>query len=89
MAGIPMSVARFSRDLITGMDMILFRIYTAENSYSVETVYLNTSHRDLYFTYCEKKNKRNQYVLFFYIFVESINIIRFFFNILLGSINFK
>lgn len=54
-----MSVARFSRDLITGMDMILFRIYTAENSYSVETVYLNTSHIDLYFTYCEeKKNKR-------------------------------
>lgn len=60
MAGIPMSVARFSRDLITGMGMILFRIYTAENSYSVETVYLDTSHIDLYFTYCEEeKNKTN------------------------------
>lgn len=55
-----MSVARFSRDLITGMGMILFRIYTAENSYSVETVYLDTSHIDLYFTYCEEeKNKTN------------------------------
>lgn len=63
-----MSVARFSRDLITGMDMILFRIYTAENSYSVETVYLNTSHRDLYFTYCEKKTREtNTFYSFTYL----------------------